>query len=99
MSITEEDIAFGKKSAQHDSESRNLVLVAAVQNGDVRNEVVVNDGDDEVIESASLLHDTAGKTMSPTDIEGGRESHATDISHADTGEALEELLQGYTGLC
>jgi len=67
LSITEEDIAFGKKGAQHDSESRNLVPVAAVQNGDVKSKVVVNDGGDEVTESVSLLHDTAqaGKTMSP----------------------------------
>jgi len=62
---TEKDFALGKKGAQHASKCRDAGPSKKERTPRcVGNEVEVNDSGDEVTNSISLLHDTAGETAS-----------------------------------
>ena len=99
LSSTDEDLAFWKESAQEGGKSGDTGSSPeeSAPSG-VGNEVEVDDCGDEVADSVSLLHDTAGKTTSLDGevLEGGGGSETPDASHADTEETSdgEELLEG-----
>ena len=62
---TDEDFAFGKKSAQESSESRDTSSSPEKCTPcGFRHEVEVNEGGNEVTDSITLLHDTASKAAS-----------------------------------
>ena len=99
LSSTDEDVAFGKKSAQESGKGRDAGSSPEESTpSGFGNEVEVDDGGDEVTYGVTLLHDAAGKATSLYGevLEGGCGSEAPDTSHADAEETSdgEELLEG-----
>ena len=100
MPCADEDFALGKENSQDGGKGRNTRTGPEQRTPTgVRNEVQVDDGGDEVSDSVSLLHNTAGETTSLDReiLEGGRRGQTPDPSHADTektsdGEELMECL-------
>ena len=65
FSSTDEDLAFGEKSAQDGAEGGDAGGGPEESTpGGVGNEVEVDDGGNEVTDGVTLLEDTAGKTTS-----------------------------------
>ena len=99
LSSAEEDFALGKKGSQQAGEGGDAGAgPEQCAPGGVGNEVQVDHGGDEIADSISLLHDTAGKTTSLDRevLEGGGGGQAPDASHTDTEETSdsEELMEG-----
>ena len=99
MPSADEDFALGKENSQDGGKGRNTRTGPEQRTPTgVRNEVQVDDGGDEVSDSVSLLHNTAGETTSLDRevLKGSRGGQPPYTSHADTEKTSdgEELMEG-----
>ena len=96
---TEEDFTLWEKSSNETGESGNTRASPEERApSGVGDEVQVDEGGDEVADSVSLLHHTAGNTtgLDGKVLEGSGGGETPDTSHADTEETSEskELGEG-----